>query len=199
MFGIITEIISTAVSFVSKAVSILGPALVEVANLLVGNLKPLGISENEEDAIKLGDKAIQAEESGIRAEDFDSYEKYLLTVDQFETNPEKSLKIEDEEKIQKGMEISTAVLVERYGESVIDLLTLVANHPDFFKDRLSIYSEMQKKDPETFSDIARYIDGKETDLKKADETLEKIFDAEKRVDPDKTLTDLLKSIENLKD
>ena len=83
--------------------------MIEVANLLTGALKPLGISEQEEDAKTLGDKAIQAEDSGMRAESFDSYAEYLLTIDKFETNPEKSLTIEDDAKIQKGMEISTAI------------------------------------------------------------------------------------------
>ena len=58
---------------------------------------------------------------------------------------------------------------------------------------------MQKTDPKTFSDITRYIEGKETDIDKADETLGKIYDVEKKIDENTSLQDMMAEIEKLQD
>ena len=199
MIPFLTGIISAVSNFIPKLIEIVGKNLIQIANIIIGIVQGLGIAEPEENATDLGDKALQAEEAGITPENYDSYGEYLKAVEKFETNPERSAEIEEDKKIQKGAEVITATLVERYGDPIIALFEIVAKNPSYFEQRMPFFTEMQKNDSNTFADITRYMSGKETDINKADETLEKIFEVEKKVDPDTTIADMMKNIEKLKD
>ena len=181
MFPLFTAIANAVSAFIPKLLEIVGKNLIQIANIIIGIVKGLGIVAPEENATDLGDKALQAEEAGIKPENYDSYEEYLKAVEKFETNPERSAQIKENEKLQKGAEIITATLIERYGDAVTALLAMIAKNPTYFEQRMPIFTEMQKSNSNTFADITRYMSGKETDIKKADETLEKIFEVEKKV------------------
>lgn len=199
MIPILTSIVSAISSFMPKLLEIVGKNLIQIANIIIGIVKGLGIVEPEENATDLGDKALQAEEAGIKPENYDSYEEYLKAVEKFETNPERSAEIEEEKKLQKGAEVITATLIERYGDAVTALFSMIAKNPDYFEQRMPFFTEMQKSDSKTFADITRYMSGKETDINKADSTLEKMFEVEKKVEPNATISDMMKNIEKMKD
>ena len=199
MIPFLTGIISAVSNFIPKLIEIVGKNFIQIANIIIGIVQGLEIVEPEENATDLGDKALQAEEAGITPENYDSYGEYLKAVEKFETNPERSAEIEEDKKIQKGAEVITATLVERYGDPIIALFEIIAKNPSYFEQRMPFFTEMQKTDSNTFADITRYMSGKETDINKADETLEKIFEVEKKVDPDTTIADMMKNIEKLKD
>ena len=199
MIPILTSIIGAVTTFIPKLLEIVGKNIVPIINIIIGIVKGLEIVEPEENATDLGDKALQAEEAGITPENYDSYEEYLKAVEKFETNPERSAEIKEDAKLQKCVEVMTATLIERYGDAVTALFTLIAKNPDYFEQRMPFFTEMQKSDSTTFADITRYMSGKETDINKADSTLEKIFEVEKKVEPDTTIADMMKNIEKLKD
>lgn len=112
MNPILTSIVSAVSTFIPKLMEIVGKNLIQVVNIIIGIVKGLGIVQPEENATDLGDKALQAEEAGITPENYDSYEEYLKAVEKFETNPKRSAKIDENEKLQKGAEIITATLIE---------------------------------------------------------------------------------------
>lgn len=199
MIPILTSIVSAVTSFMPKLLEIVGKNLFSIVNIIIGIVKGLGIVQPEENATDLGDKALQAEEAGIKPENYDSYEEYLKAVEKFETNPERSAEIKEEEKLQKGAEVMTATLIERYGDPIIALFEIIAKNPIYFEQRMPFFTEMQRNDSTTFADITRYMSGKETDINKADSTLEKIFEVEKKVEPDTSIADMMKNIEKLKD
>ena len=199
MIPILTSIVSAVTSFMPKLLEIVGKNLFSIVNIIIGIVKGLGIVQPEETATDLGDKALQAEEAGIKPENYDSYEEYLKAVEKFETNPERSAEIKEEEKLQKGAEVMTATLIERYGDLIIALFEIIAKNPTYFEQRMPFFTEMQRNDATTFADITRYMSGKETDINKADSTLEKIFEVEKKVEPDTSIADMMKNIEKLKD
>ena len=199
MIPILTSIVSAVTSFMPKLLEIVGKNLFSIVNIIIGIVKGLGIVQPEETATDLGDKALQAEEAGIKPENYDSYEEYLKAVEKFETNPERSAEIKEEEKLQKGAEVMTATLIERYGDPIIALFEIIAKNPTYFEQRMPFFTEMQRNDATTFADITRYMSGKETDINKADSTLEKIFEVEKKVEPDTSIADMMKNIEKLKD
>ena len=199
MIPIFTSIASAISAFIPKLMEIVGKNLIQIANIIIGIVKGLGIVPPEENAAELGDKALQAEEAGIKPENYDSYEEYLKAVEKFETNPERSAEIKEEEKLQKGAEVITATLIERYGDAITALFTLIAKNPDYFEKRMTFFTEMQKNDSTTFADIARYMEGKETDLRKTESTIEKIYDVEKKVEPNTTIAEMMKDIEKMKD
>ena len=181
MLGIL-EIGSLVATMLPKIIEIAGKNLLLVASIITGILKGLGIIDSGETPEDLGDKAIQAEESGIKPEDFDSYEEYVKAVQAFETDPEKSAQITENQKIEKGMEITTKVAVERFGDSfIVEFAPLLAAYPLFFKGQepYYFYTEKFKETPELLADMARFLKGNEADATKAEKTLETIFDIEK--------------------
>ena len=58
---------------------------------------------------------------------------------------------------------------------------------------------MQKIDPDTFSDITKYIIGKEKDMAKAEETLSKMYEVEKKINENTSLQDMMAEILKLRD
>lgn len=199
MFPIIGAIIATAIEAVTKIIAIVGPELIKFANIISVILRGLDILSPEKEIRDLGDQAIQAEEQGIKAENYDSYGEYLNAVKNFEIDKEKSALIDDNKKVEKGIEIVTINLVEKYGEVILDLFMMIAKNPQYFEKRVPYFTELQKEDPNTFSDITRYIEGKETDMDRADETLSKMYDVEKKIDEDASLQKMMDEIEKLKD
>lgn len=201
MFGfpILGEVLSTVSRLVPMIIEIVGKNFLQFAQIITGIFKGLGLMPPEERVTDLGDKAIQAEEAGITPENYDSYGEYLKAIEKFELDPEKSHNIAEREKLEKGAEVITAAMIERYGDVIVSLFTLIATAPTYFENRMPFFTEMQKSVPTTFNDITRYMEGKETDIKRADETLGKLFDVEKKISPDTTIVDLMKSIEKMKD
>ncbi len=199
MFPIFTEIISTIATLVPKIIEVVGKNILQFSQVISGILKGLGLINPDEEVTDIGDKAIQAEAEGVNPENYDSYEEYLKAVEEFETDPEKSLTIDDGKKLEKGVEVITATLLERYGDIMKDFLMLIAKNPTYFEKRMPYFADLAQSTPATFEDITRYVQGKENDTKKSNDTLRMMYDVEKKVAPEKSLDDLMMEIEKLKD
>lgn len=199
MFPFIGVLIENVATFIPKVIEIVGVNLLQFARIISDIFKELGFLPPEENIIDLGNKAIQAEEQGIRPENYDSYNEYLTAVQAFEIDDERTDFIDENKKIEKGVEIITATLVEDYGEIIMDLFMLIAKHPYYFENRMSYFLEIQKTDPHILSDITRYIEKKENDIDIADKTLGKIYEVEKKINDNVSLQDMMNEIEKLKD
>lgn len=196
---IIGEIISAVATFVPKLIEFVGINILQIANIVSGILKGLGVIEPDEEVTDVGDKALQAEEDGIIPENFDSYAEYMAAVNSFEIDPEKSEKIDENKKLEKGMEVITATLVERYGDVMMDFIGIISRNPAYFEQRMPYLTDMAKTTPTVFSDITRFIQGRITDTEDKEAALNNMFDVEKKVNPDASLADMMKDIEKLKD
>lgn len=199
MFPIFTEIISTIATLVPKIIEVVGKNILQFSQVISGILKGLGLINPDEEVTDIGDKAIQAEAEGVNPENYDSYEEYLKAVEEFEIDPEKSLTIDDGKKLEKGVEVITATLLERYGDIMKDFLMLIAKNPTYFEKRMPYFTDLAQSTPATFEDITRYVQGKENDTKKSNDTLRMMYDVEKKVAPEKSLDELMMEIEKLKD
>lgn len=201
MFGLFSGIVSIVAKSVSVIMGLSPVILGKMLDILISIIKGLGIVSptDKEDIEDLGDRALQAEEKGIKPENYDSYEEYLKAIKEIEIDEEKSASINGKRKIEKGVEVVTAILVEKYGEEIVAFVELVARNPQYFDGRISYFAEMQKTNPNTFSDITRYIEGKEVNMDRADETLGKMYDVEKKVNKEASLEDMMAEIEKLKD
>lgn len=119
MFGILATIgavITAAVSVVTK-INVLGLAiegLKAICTALVNLVKKLGLVEPDMPEDELGDRAIQAEEQGIKPEDFKNYHEYVAKLSEVELNEKRSKEISLEDKIKKSIEVSTALTLERF-------------------------------------------------------------------------------------
>lgn len=167
MLSIIATVISVAVKvvgFVSsiglsvKRLEILGSSFILIA-------KALGIiTATEIKAVDLGDKALQAEKEGINPENYKTYLEYLNIIENFDLDPEKSKQWTESEKIEKGIELTSAGLVEKYGVDIEELLLDVAKNPEFFSSqRVKEYIDLSNTTTINYNEITNYLNG---DIKK---------------------------------
>lgn len=119
-------------SFIStiKEVTVI---LQAVVNVLTSICRDLGILPPEMQEEELGDRAIQAEEAGIKLEDFDTYQEYVKAIQDFEIDPEKSDGILLEEKLAKAAEVEAKILASEKPEIALTAcLGLIAGHMGYF-------------------------------------------------------------------
>lgn len=193
------EIITILAKIIPDIVKAVGVNLGKLGSALEGFFKALGLIPPEENVTDLGDKAIQADEAGVKPEKYDNYAEYLKAVECFETTLEKSNEIDENKKIEKGIEVMTGVALEVYGPIIEGVLDIMVKNTDFFKDRSSAIAGHIKDNRQFATDLVNYVRGQEKDLSKADATFEKLVSIEKNITPEATQSELWKRISDLKD
>lgn len=180
------ELLAAAVAVISTVLEVT-VNLALFATIVLKVLQALGIIGQEEKPEELGDKAIQAEEAGIVPENYDSYEEYLNAVESFETDPEKSIQIGEEEKLQKGAELVTTAMIEKFGNVAEDLCMIIARNPEYFEKRMPLIISELKDFPEKLGEVTDYLQGKHTDIEADKEAISILYGVEKQVNPDVTM------------
>ena len=193
---------SAAISFareclprVGSIVNTVGGSLGMVASALVGVCQIFSILRQDEKAEDLGERALQAAESGIRPENFDRYDDYLDSIRKFEINPEKSAQYSPDIKAAAGMQVAISSLEDHFKTPVgalYGLPILVAmsysgvDEKSFFdKDRLSALL----KTTHDINAVVDYLDGRLGRSERA--TVETtLLKAEQSLMPEKTLADV---------
>lgn len=193
MIGIITGVIGAIVTgavAVSKALAVIGLAvqgLKVVGNAIASIAKALGIIKPERDVEEIGDRALQAEEKGITPDKCESYAAWVKEIekDDWGYDPEKNKEMSPEEKMLKGVEVSTAVVIEKFPDLPIqDFFTVASKKPDFFSvERMSEIGSLASNDPDVFGCIVNYVTGGIKDHSIKDMTEDTLMDIEKKVDP----------------
>lgn len=190
MLGIIAGVVGAiagAAGTVVKSLAVVGLAvdgLKKVGGVLMSLAKALGLIKPQIQVDQLGDKAIQ---SGYDPEQYDSYAEYVKAVEEFDDlDEERSKMIPEEEKIRKGMELATGVMIEKYKDHPVDKLCVeVGNRPDFFTEgALDELGKLIDTDSNYISDIAGYLDGSLKDDNKMDEVVGTLSDIFKAGNPD---------------
>lgn len=164
MFGIIAGIvgsIAAAAVSVVKSLAVVGLAvdgLKNIGKVLVNMAKSLGLIKPQMQVDELGDKAIQ---SAYDPEQYDTYNDYVKAVENFNLDPEKSKTISEEEKIKKGMELATGVMIEKYKDCPMDKFCVeIGNRPDFFSEGvLKGVGDLIGSDENVISAITGFLDG----------------------------------------
>lgn len=187
MFGILSTAISVAVkvvSFVSEmGLSIKGLETVGKVFILIA--KVLGIIKTKEIEVEeLGDKALQAEKEGIKPENYGTYEEYLNKIEKFELDSEDSKRWTEKEKIEKGIELTSAALAEKYGAAIADILLEVAKNPEFFNSqRVKEYIELCSEKQISGNEIVDYLNGDIKNIVHRDQINSAMLDIEKKLNP----------------
>ena len=159
MLGIIVDGFKAVVSVISKLaismIDIIGPAIMALC-------KALGLVKDEEKLDEMGDKAIQAEESGIKLENYSSFQEYMEAIDNFPLDPEKSKSISYEEKMRRGPTIASCGLQEKFPNApVAELIRLVSEYPLLFTERkFTELGSLLKQDPKSLEGIVDFLNGK---------------------------------------
>ncbi len=191
--------ILTVATTIGKALAVAGLAvegLKALGNAFVALGKALGLIKPETNVEDLGDRAIQAEEAGIKPENFSSYQEYVKNVESFQTDPEKSKKISETDKLSKGIEVTAALTAEKYPDFPTEAFYKYAmSNPQYFTaDRMSEFGKIIERSVDMAKIVFGYMNGTERNTEKmalARETLTKI---EKTINPSISDSDALKNV-----
>ncbi len=190
LLGGIGAIVAAAVT-VSKSLAVVGLAvegLKTIGSAISGIAKALGIVKPERKVEDLGDRAMQAEENGMSPEDYQDYQAWVKAIeeDDWGYDPEKNKDMPIEKKILKGVEVSSAVVMEKFPEfpNIADFLTVNEKNVDFFTiERMDEIGKIAETDRDAFGNIVNYVTGTEKDHMIIDATTDVMMDMEKRLSP----------------
>lgn len=119
---------------------------------------------------------------GTKPENYNTYQEYLKAIEDFELDPEKSKKWTESEKIEKGIEITSAILVEKYGPNIEPLLVEVVKNPVFFNnDRIKEYIKLVSDNKISYMEISDYLDGNIRNFDHQGKINDAMLNVEKRV------------------
>lgn len=190
LFSSISSVLSVVVGkLVPALIKIIGVQLEKLSHAFEEFFKELGLIEPEDKVEEIGDKALQAEQDEfqpLKVEDFDSYEKYLAAVKEYEVDAEKSALIPQDDKLHKAIEILLGMAIAQFGQSMGEFGQIVVNNPDFYSKsgRLAEYASIARSDPQAFSEIVNYIENKNMSTEKNDAAFDKLVDMEKKINPE---------------
>jgi hypothetical protein len=161
------------------------PVIKAVAGVILAVAKFFEALKPDENLRDLGDRAMQAAASGIRLDDFPSWDDYYNAIRNFPLDPEKSAQFDDDKLSLLGTSLATVGIAMKLGMTVDQgarLPILIGKNPDFFQPQRIEGILSETKD---IGSIADYFDGK---LGRADDRAVESFlvSVEKKLNPDKT-------------
>lgn len=203
LFSGIASVLSVVSKMVPALIKIVGVALEKFSTALENFFKELGLIEPNDNVEEIGDKALQAEQDDlhpIKIENFDSHEKYLAAVKEYEVDAEKSALISKDEKLHKAIEILLGTAIAQYGQPMSEFSQIVVNNPDFYSKtgRLAEFASLIRSDPKTFAEIVNYIENKNMSTEKNDAAFDKLVEMEKKVNPDATDAEVWTAVSDIK-
>lgn len=198
--GACSSVCGGIASVVGGGVSALGSAISSALSIgsIIGSIikvvdtigRALGIWGEKETTDEMGDRALQAQEAGIRPEDYKTYEAYLKEIRGLELKPEKSKKYTAAEKVMAGMGVCYWGLDGKYGKGSGDLLTHIVKDHEFFNEkRLGVYLDGVC----SVADVARYFSGK-LDPDDNARVRNDLMGVEKQMNPDKSDADIYRDL-----
>ncbi|MBR0287676.1 MAG: hypothetical protein IJQ82_01730 [Selenomonadaceae bacterium] len=204
LFSGIANVLSVVVTkLVPAIIKIIGVQLEKFGRALENFFKELGLIEPQDNVEEIGDKALQAEQDDlhpIKIEDFDSHEKYLAAIKEYEVDAEKSALIPKDDKFHKALEILLGAAIARYGQPMSDFSQIVVSNPDFYSKagRLNEFASLIRSDPKTFAELVNYMENKSMSTEKNDAAFDKLVEMEKKVNPDATDAEIWTAISDIK-
>ena len=207
-FSAVSNACSSVLSSISNIVSNAAPLLAALAVVFpaVGVLakavmaidamsRILGLLGPDESTEELGDRAIQAKEAGINPENYATYKEYVAAIRGFELDPKKSAEYSDTEKMMAGRGVQYWGFEEKFGVGAGDILTKTIQSPDYFTgDRLASFLDKV----ESVADVVQYFNGKLSSNER-NAVEDKLVEAEKSINPDKSTADIYKELDSHRD
>lgn len=199
MFGLIIGAIVSVATTVVKALAVAGLAiegLKKLANAFVALGKALGLLKPETRVEDLGDQVIQAEQAGIKPEDFTSYAEYMKKVEEFKVDPEKSKLIPEEDKLKKGIAVTAALAAEKYPDFPMEAFAKYAiTNPQYFTaDRMTEFGKLFGSGLDMAKTVFGYMSGTERNGNKLESAQNTLLKIEKAVNPNISDSDALKNV-----
>lgn len=200
MLNVIIGIASAAVS-IAKSITVIASAVSVVAHTVISVCKALGLIENSNmKTEELGEKALVAQETDqLKPENFQTFEEYVKAIENFNVDPVKAEKYSLEEKLQKGLELTTGLLIGKFGETAGEVLREAAKRPDFFDSTRTLhYLEKASSNELNIGNISKLLDGKLKNIDMIMETKGQMNSTEKGLNPELTSRQLQQMIDQQK-
>ena len=204
LFSGIASVLSVVVTKLAPAIlKIIGVQLEKFGRALENFFKELGLIEPEDNVEEIGDRALQAEQNDlhpIKIEDFDSHEKYLAALKEYEVDAEKSALIPKDDKFHKALEILLGAAIARYGQPMSEFSQIIVSNPDLYSQagRLNEFASLIRSDPKTFAEVINYMENKSTSTEKNDAAFDKLVEMEKKVHPDVSDAEIWMAVSDMK-
>lgn len=194
---------------VGSFMTTVAPKLMTVIGTTVGKLNALvsvvqavvqlyGILKPEEKVEEIGDKAIQASEEGISMDKFDNFEAYMESLRNFDVNPERSNQIDDVTKKLSGIAVVTQGLSDKLqinDNSLGNVWTLSALNGQIFNaERIKAILDSTNN----INHVVRYFE-KDLTPQTAVNIEKVLFEAERKLSPEKSEADVYQMLDNTKD
>ena len=147
--------------------------------------KALGIIKKDMPPEELGERALQAQEKGIKPENYEGrYNEYLREIETIDLEPE--ARYSPEEKNEAAAQVLGLALVEHYGkDSGADKFLnteLTESNKDFYQpERVISYMDTFKNSGENMENINKYFDSKLDSLQMFRQVDAKLIEAEKKL------------------
>ena len=172
----------------------------EIGKIIFTMAKVLGVLKQDMDMQDIGNKAIQAEAVGITSDKFDTYEAYLVEVEKFEVDPEKTANISPELTEIKGVEIAVCLMVEKLMDlPIVTIVESIISDPLYFEGgKIEKICELINKNGQFASDFVSYISGEERDIEKLERITNILVDVEKDFNPSISDKDAYKKVMDLR-
>lgn len=164
-------------------------AVIETLKKVAETIKDIGVALgliDDEDPEELGEKALEAGEAGIELgkDGLDTYEKYYNAIKDFEIDPKKAEMRDQREKLNKGINVMTGVIAEKY-DGIKEVFSSIAKNIEngieaFSPERIKGYIQ---KDI-SLKDVVSYLNGSEKDMDRIDEISSKLSSVEKQINPE---------------
>ena len=204
LFSGIASVLSVVVTkLVPALIKIVGVQLEKLGHALEEFFKGLGLIEQDDKLEEIGDRSLQAEQdelNPVKLEDFDSHEKYLAAIKEYEPDAEKSALIPKDDKLQQAIKILLGMAIAQYGQPMSEFGQIVLNNPNLYSQsgRLSEFANLARNEPQTFSEIVNYIENKNMSTQKNDSAFDKLVEMEKKLNPDATDAELWTAVSDMK-
>ena len=192
LFSFIGNVFSAAVS-IAKVVF---PVVAKVVSVAQAVFSVLGIFKPNESVEEMGDRGIQADESGIDRSKFENHEEYMEALRDFDLDPERSEEISSEEKQAMGVAVGTQGVAEKYDIKIDgETWVCVAKSPDYFTpDRITALVE-KGVDMKTVTDYFQDKLGptQSVNVEKA------LMEVDRKIEPELTNSDLYSQLDQVRD
>ena len=185
--ALIVGAISTACRIAATVLKISGvlEVIKIVGKALCGIGQSLGILLPDKEIEDIGDQAFQAEEAGIKPENYDNYEDYKKAVESFKVDPERSKQLTPEQKIQKALEYEALGFCMKFPEFPGErIFTTIAENTKYFTpERTAQLGTVLKDNAGLLVDVTDVISGNEKNLDKVSSVFDILTNIEKNLQP----------------
>ena len=186
-------------SAVAKLLEVGGKVLNAASKALTTFAKELGLIETEE-AAELGTKVIQAEEEGIKPENYEKFADYVKDIEKFEIDEEKAKDISEEDKLIAGTAVAIKAIEDKFPEQEVEnLIEGAVLKPAYFEndDRFKELAKIVGDDSDKLTAIGKILSGAEMDDDEYYDTLDMITAAEAAAFPELDGEEVRKRVDDL--